>query len=353
LDSIYPGNASISVGDRGRALFLVGRTKEARRLVREAVALDRGNGASKDLCHFCNLVTLARIEEALEHEEEVRECTSRASMLEERLRITLDHPIDKVREDLSHLRSLNTRLAGKGEIKHRMNALLERHLGAHFSLAQVQQITEELLQTAQAPGYEFPWNGLEDMLADQGDSSIRLFGYGSLLNLKSAAQTLRAAAEGCFIPAIAFGVVRLFNFEMPESVRIRTKVLPDQPERALLNVLVTGFFSDGANGLLFDVAADEINHLRVREIGCDLRPVVCVDWRKVGNEIINAYILSGPPDRLWQGQKLTNSDLKPHSYYLSRCTEGAAAVSESFLQFWLDTTYLGDGETLLSDQRTL
>jgi hypothetical protein len=150
---------------------------------------------------------------------------------------------------------------------------------------------------------------------------------------------------------VAFGVVRLFNFEMPDPVRARFRVLDDPFERGLLNVRVTGFMTDGANGVLIEVAPDEIEPLRQREVGYDLRPVVCIDWDGLAITPRIAYVLSCP-DRLWKGRSLTHPQLKPHRDYFQKCAGGAASISEPFLRFWRETTFLADGETRVSDLPT-
>jgi hypothetical protein len=195
--------------------------------------------------------------------------------------------------------------------------------------------------------YEYPWRGFETDLRESGRKTIRLFGYGSLLNLESALRTFPGTAER-FTPALAFGIVRLFNFEMPEAVRRRYTLFKNPLERGLLNARVTGFMTDVANGVLVDVGIDEIQALRTREVGYDLRPLVCVPWER-GSEAVPvlAYVLTCP-DRLWEGRPLTNRELSPHRGYLRQCCEGAKSYSEGFGRFWQETTYLADGETRIS-----
>jgi hypothetical protein len=194
--------------------------------------------------------------------------------------------------------------------------------------------------------YEYPWTGLEEELKAQGLSTIRLFGYGSLLNRESASRTFAGSVER-FVPAIAFGVVRLFNFEMPDAVRVRYGALDDPLARGLLNAQVTGFMSDIANGVLIEVDVNEIEPLREREVGYDLRPVTCIEWERGAHGMpCLAYVLSCP-DRLWKGRPLTNPELRPHRQYFQQCLDGAASIAQAFLNFWMDTTFLADGEKLV------
>jgi predicted ATPase/tetratricopeptide (TPR) repeat protein len=347
----YPENISFHVGDRGRVLFLLGRNAEARKAVREAVALERTIGASRDLRHFGNLVTLALIEEALSHEEGCREASLKAMSLKEKLALDKTHRIRRVREDVERLEGLEVHFAAGGGFERRISSLLEMAGSTPLTDADTRQISEAMTRALDEPSYDYPWQGFEENLRGLGQTKIKLFGYGSLVNRHSASRTLLGAVDRV-IPVMAFGVLRLFNFEMPDAVKVRY-LAPENPlERGLLNAQVTGFMSDVANGVLIEVGLDEIESLRSREVGYDLRMVACIEWdEKVGRNPTLAYILSCP-DRLWKGKLLTNSELHPHRDYLEQCCEGAGAISGAFLQFWLNTTFLADGETCVRTDTT-
>jgi tetratricopeptide (TPR) repeat protein len=340
----YPENISLHAGDRGRGLFLLRRIAEARKALREAVAIEHAIGASKDLRHFSNLVLLSRIEEALGNDEECREAALRARSLEKRLSISKSHRLRKVREDIACLEDIEIRMGDREIAEKKISRLLVECNSAPLLSAELEQINDAILRVSDEYSYEYPWAGLEKELRGQQRTTIKLFGYGSLLNRESALRTFPGPNER-FTPAIAFGVVRLFNFEMPDAVRARYKALENSLERGLLNAEVTSFMSDVANGALVDVELEEIESLRVREVGYDLRPVICVTWdQEISRTPFVAYILSCP-NRLWKGRPLTNPDLRPHRGYFAQCCEGAASISKSFLDFWLYTTFMGDGET--------
>lgn len=339
----YPENISLHAGDKARGLFLLGRMDEARKAVREAVALERIIGARKDLRHLGNLIMLARIEIVLAHEEECREAAVRARNLQKELGIDKNHRVRRVREDIYHLEEVLAQFSANESFERRISKLLAKHGLSPLSPAELQDISDAMERASDETSYEYPWYQLEEELKAQGRSTIRLFGYGSLLNRESAARTFTGAADR-FIPAIAFGTVRLFNFEMPDAVRVRYGAFEDPLARGLLNARVTGFMSDIANGVVTEVSIDEIEPLREREVGYDLRPVVCIDWeRGTGSVPRLAYILSCP-DRLWRGKSLTNSELKPHPQYFLQCLDGASSFSPAFSNFWMDTTFLAGGE---------
>jgi predicted ATPase len=343
----YPENISLHAGDRGRGLLMLGQVDEARRAVREAIALERVIGASRDLRHFCNLVTLARIEEATARYEECRDAVLRAWVLKEQLDVHVTHAVRKVREDLGHLQDIKARLGEKGELGSRISSLLSQCGSRPLTAGETEAISSSVFHAFDEPSYEYPWKGLEADLRRDGRETIMLFGYGSLLNLESARRTFPGTVER-FTPAIAFGVVRLFNFEMPEAVRLRYTLFKDPLERGLLNARVTGFMTDAANGVLVEVRIDEIEALRTREVGYDLRPLACIPWNRDSESApVLAFVLSCP-DRLWEGRPLTNRELSPHRGYLLQCDEGAKSYSEGFRRFWQETTFLADGETCIS-----
>ena len=59
---------------------------------------------------------------------------------------------------------------------------------------------------------KYPWTGLEDFLEEQKKTTLKIVGYGSLINDQSAAVTVTVRSR---IPVIAFGVYRIFNYLIP------------------------------------------------------------------------------------------------------------------------------------------
>jgi hypothetical protein len=185
--------------------------------------------------------------------------------------------------------------------------------------------------------YMYPWDGLE--------GGIRLVGYGSLLNAASAARTL--APAGPRRAVLAFGARRLFDYEMSAGALQRYGAGPDSRGGAALNVRVTGAMGDAVNGLLFDIPAAEIEPLRQREIGYDLAPVICFPWERFDESPFVAHILTRPAQPAAEPRR--NDPLLPHKAYYLLCREGAASVSDSFLRFFLASTFLADGLTPVAE----
>jgi hypothetical protein len=205
---------------------------------------------------------------------------------------------------------------------------------------EVRRLSRILREARTTPHYAYPWSGLEDELRRAGSEHFPCIGYGSLVNAESAARTL---GPGDRTRVIAFGVRRVFNYEISE--RVSRYGPPASPKsRGALNVIVTGRPEDVVNGLLFRIPVRDLAAFRAREIGYDLVPVPIVPWDRRNEPPTLAYILSCP-DESREGRIRTSVDVLPHRAYYKVCREGAASFGEDFLRFWLDSTYLADGIT--------
>jgi hypothetical protein len=152
------------------------------------------------------------------------------------------------------------------------------------------------------------------------------------------------------VPVVAFGVRRLFNYEIDERVsRYGPPVTPRS--RGALNVVVTGNPEDAINGILLSVHSGDIRAFRLREKGYDLVPVATIPWERREEHPTIAYILQCP-DEPRDGRVRTSHDVQPHLAYYRACRDGAASFGEEFLRFWLATTYLADGVTPVAGWET-
>lgn len=206
---------------------------------------------------------------------------------------------------------------------------------------------EELGETAGLPTFGYPWNGLEEFLNEAGDGALRLVGYGSLVNAASAAMTVSGPGVRRMRPVVAFGVRRVFNYVMNPANSSYSTSGPPQ-ERALLNVRVSGKIEHALNGTLLEVGLGDLPALRQRESDYDLAPVVCLNWAGENRDPFVAWILacreSSEP-----GKRRVNNGLLPNREYYAVCRDGAASFGAEFLAAWLDSTFLGDGETSVRD----
>lgn len=198
----------------------------------------------------------------------------------------------------------------------------------------------QLLTTRDGPGaYPYPWEHLERDLAGSGRPSLPMVGYGSLVNLQSAARTLREEALTASFPVVVFGARRVFDYEIgPHVKRYRPGM---GTARAGLNAYVTREPCDVLNGLLYPIFPADVAQLRRREVDYDLVPAPYLAWEhRTESEPRVAYILHRPR-RPGQGSR----DMTPHLDYYRICRDGARQVGAEFLALWLRSTYLADGVT--------
>ncbi len=189
--------------------------------------------------------------------------------------------------------------------------------------------------------YRYPWQGIEEHLAQKGLTYLHLLVYGSLVNRDSAELTLSKSTIESSRPAVAFGARRIFNYLMPmETDRYGPVHSPEA--RAALNILPTGLVEDAFNGLIIEVALNDIDSTRGREIGYDLYPVATIEWDRLDGDPMLAYVLHA---RNSSTTKHTSDEIVPHEVYYSTCRQGARSFGEEFLQLWLETTFLADGVT--------
>jgi hypothetical protein len=191
------------------------------------------------------------------------------------------------------------------------------------------------------PGWEYPWEGLEADLKRAG-RPLLLVGYGSLMNEASAAQTISPAVPARAV--VAFGARRVFNYAMPEDVLARRSWPADPVARAALNAYRSPNPEDAINGACLEVPPAGVPALCARERGYDLQPVACLWWDEPAGRPFPAYILSAP-DHPRRGPRWSDDQICPQPQYYDLCRRGAAAFSQAFLEFYLDTTFLADRRT--------
>jgi len=213
-----------------------------------------------------------------------------------------------------------------------------------LSAARAAAVERAMRAAAAAPSWRYPWRDLDADLRQRGRASFPCVGYGSLVNAASASRTLGTASQ---VLVVAFGVRRLFNYEMPDGASQYGPPV-ERRARAALNVRATGRHGDMVNGVLFDVALEDVPAFREREIGYDLVPVACLKWNRPDGEPFLAYILSCP-DEERAGAVRTRADIEPHRAYYAACRDGAASCGDEFLHVWLATTFLADGITPMTE----
>jgi predicted ATPase len=350
----YPENISWHVGDLARAYNHKGDYLRAYKYVEEAISLERRMGATHEHRHFSNLVMLSYSTEKLNREDELWEALIRAVRLQEQLQLDTSSEMQRVRSDVATLNKLVEVWRGKNIDKidddcdpnfAKYKLCPPKIIGnVNFRHKNTFELLSEVEQLGNRPAYEYPWNGLESDLVNSEEKSLLLFGYGSLLNKISAERTINKETVALHKPMISFGMQRIFDYNMPDAVRSRSHytINESKPKHiALFNARYTGSLCDSSNGVLFRISIDDIPALREREVGYDLVPIVCVNWKSDYKLKVRAYTL-GCSGRLWKGKMLSDESLLPNEEYYHLCRSGAEAVSKEFLDFYLKTSYLAD-----------
>lgn len=190
------------------------------------------------------------------------------------------------------------------------------------------------------PIFKYPWDELEAYLEAEHQKKLTLLAYGSLMNAKSASQTLSSHKPMNRKAVHASGVRRVFNYKMPEAAYSRYGKPLSEKHIAALNLLTTNDKNDSVNGILQSVDVSDLGRFREREVGYQLSPVNTFDWKTRKRIDCPVYAL-----------ELTNpeTDILPHLYYLEVCSEGALSISQEFQRAFYETTFLADLETNLID----
>ena len=193
--------------------------------------------------------------------------------------------------------------------------------------------------------YMYPASG-EQMVHDLKSEKVLIFAYGSLLNIESAERTLSREALKSYKPAVAFGVRRIFNYNVnPESIKKRYGQPTRPNDTAALNIFSTGDYSDVVNGVVFCVNQEDLEEMIQREVGYDLIPVPVVFWDEFvnhsvrGTRVMIAYAFRASLD------KYMDVAINPIPGYAHVSMEGASQHGSDFLELWIETTYLSDGKT--------
>ena len=211
------------------------------------------------------------------------------------------------------------------------NADLHSELKLHVEIAQ------------NTESYFYPYHDLPDRLKDQNKQSLLLFSYGSLIDEKSAGKTLSSQALATRRPAVAFGVKRVFDRDVPIKPGSQWGVPCHHDARGMLNVQRTKELQEFINGVLVEVPIEDITALLDREEGYDLMPVIISDWDDFIAEIPQfeiAYILHANADSLY-----VNSNIYPRPGYYELSRNAAKQYGSLFESIWHQTTFMADGET--------
>jgi len=154
---------------------------------------------------------------------------------------------------------------------------------------------------------------------------IKIFGYGSLLNIKSLKETVPSARD--VIPSKINGYVRIFN--MPSPYR-RSEI--DGKPCSVLNIKK----SKGIlNGICFNMDEEDLKILSIREKGYDLIDVEAED--------VYGVIHMAKTFKATKNKKCDFIyESKKQKEYLEMCFNGCKAIGKEFLKEFMETTFIGE-----------
>lgn len=195
---------------------------------------------------------------------------------------------------------------------------------------------------------KYPWCELEEEEFSGGN--LDLLGYGSLLNPESARRTIPSTPVNGHPPAVGFGLRRVFNYRMPDSVVECYGIGIGSKERAALNCEVSGSNDSIFNARVLTVPFSDLEALRVRERGYDLVRVPMLSWPLRGaGQVSYGFALCAPCPLEGEASEFVDDSLLPHQQYSKLCYEGSTIVGESFGELFLQSCYLSDRETTLRE----
>lgn len=195
----------------------------------------------------------------------------------------------------------------------------------------------------QMPSYSYPYYNLAGQLIEHHEDTLSLFSYGSLIDEHSASRTLSPRALETRRPALAFGVKRTFNRDVPIKPDSRWGIPCNPNARGMLNVEKTEELKSFINGVLVDVPLEDIEALLTREVGYDLIPIVVANWQGLLTgkfEFAIAYILSAP-----LSSSYVSLDILPRPGYYELTRDAAMQFGPLFGLLWYNTTFMADGKS--------
>ncbi|CCB86044.1 putative uncharacterized protein [Parachlamydia acanthamoebae UV-7] len=216
----------------------------------------------------------------------------------------------------------------------------------------IQQVTAARPDIVKVKTLAYPISeeNLKELYGNQ--TSVPFFAYSSLIDKGSpTAKTISSQALETLTPAVAFGIQRVFNREMPSNVAEKWGNVRRSNDVAVLNAFVK---NDAVlNGVLLQLPLPDLLTLTKGEVGYDLMPVLVVRWNDALDEskpaeLILAYTLIAP-DYKGTGDRYTNDKINPIPGYVKFLQNGLKNFGEDYEAMWWATTFLADKKTLINE----
>ncbi|MDB4286133.1 gamma-glutamylcyclotransferase [bacterium] len=183
------------------------------------------------------------------------------------------------------------------------------------------------------------------MIKNDTEAKVLLAGIGTLLLQESLGDTVSQENVGTkrFTPMVIEGYKRLFNVSC-EHYTVENRMGKGFIERGAANIEP----AEGAkvNGIAFWVNHSELANLDKRERYYKRIEVPCTDF-ETGESLGNCHIYMSPLEAEWINRDLNG--LLPLWRDIVYARVGAYRIGEAFGKMFDETTYMGDGETLMVD----
>lgn len=214
-------------------------------------------------------------------------------------------------------------------------------------------IQPQLVESSEKLTFPISEDTLKKLYSEAQKSTIPLFAYSSMIDKKAGAvKAISPEAAKTQTFAVAFGIQRTFNREMPsETVAGGWGPLKRPNDLAILNIFEK---KDAVlNGVLFELPLSDLLILTKREVGYDLIPVLVMKWEDAIDsqkepELLLAYTFKAP-DFTGEGTRYTNDKSNPVPGYFDTLQKGLDKVGADFKAMWWDTTFLADKKTPVSE----
>lgn len=210
------------------------------------------------------------------------------------------------------------------------------------------EFSSQTLDKYQEKFYPMSEEDLKEFYYVNQTNTIPFFAYSSMIDMQSGAvKAISAEAASTQTTAMAFGIQRIFNREMPAAtVEGGWGKLKRYNDLAILNI----FKKEDAvlNGVIFQLPISDLMILSKREVGYNLIPVAVTNWSDAIDEqkepeFFIAYTFMAPERTTY-----TNTYVNPIPGYLNFLQNGLKLQGNDFLAMWWATTYLADQKTLVN-----
>lgn len=157
-------------------------------------------------------------------------------------------------------------------------------------------------------------------------SGIKIFGYGSLINLRSLQETVPGAES--VVPVVLKDYIRIFDTEST------TRFTNDNTPICVLNIQEDS--QNHINGVCFEVSQTYFDAVVEREGAYEAREVTVKSFSSP--EEFTAFAFIGKTEK--KQDFLFDDPVQKH--YLQICLDGAKDFGEDFYQMFLETTQINN-----------